>query len=142
MAPMSRLICTICPVLLCPTNEWSNRLLQFSVEGGRFLERKLTMGLFSRYISRGVRSAEKLDKSITGRYSSERNTDMVLNSKKIRRSVMIDGKQKWITADTEQEYAEKLLGMTATKPKRAKTFLSRTMRKTGSQYFANQTSQL
>ena len=79
------------------------------------------MGLFSRYINRGVRSAEKLDKSITGRYSSERNTDMVLNSKKIRRSVTIDGKQKWITADTEQEYAEKLLEMTSTKPKRIKT---------------------
>lgn len=30
---------------------------------------------------------------------------------KIKRSVMIDGTKKWISADTEQEYAEKLLAM-------------------------------
>lgn len=38
---------------------------------------------------------------------------MSRNTKKIRREVTIDGAKKWITADTEQEYAEKLLRFSA-----------------------------
>lgn len=37
---------------------------------------------------------------------------MALNTKKIRREVVIDGKKVWVTANTEQEYADKLVSLT------------------------------
>ncbi len=39
----------------------------------------------------------------------ESEENMPINRKKIRREVMVNGAKAWITADTEQEYANKLL---------------------------------
>lgn len=41
---------------------------------------------------------------------------MPLNKKKIRREIQINGEKVWITADTEQEYADKLLRLSGAKP--------------------------
>lgn len=47
-----------------------------------------------------------------GFYSREESEDnMSINKKKIRRQVEIHGVKVWITADTEQEYANKLLNL-------------------------------
>lgn len=80
------------------------------------------MGRLLSYIKHGFQEAANLDNRSASRFHSERKQGMGLNEKKIRRKVVINGQVRWITADTEQEYADKLMRMTAisanqTKPK-------------------------
>lgn len=46
----------------------------------------------------------------------EGNTDMA----KINRTVMINGEKRWIRANTEQEYCDKLLKLTGTNQQNAR----------------------
>lgn len=67
------------------------------------------MGLFSRYTDKWLGKPKHLDNR-TSRFSRlESEDEMPLNKKKIRREVTVNGSKVWLTADTEQEYANKLL---------------------------------
>ena len=61
------------------------------------------MSIFSRYSKH-----TNLDKRTARPYKSEREYDMPINNKKIRREVSLNGAKVWITANTEQEYADKI----------------------------------
>lgn len=61
------------------------------------------MGFFSKYIGRA-----NLDNRETHPNRPRERTDMPKNNKKIRREVTINGTNVWITADTEQDYVNKI----------------------------------
>ena len=69
------------------------------------------MSLFSKYIGR-----VNLDNRTARPYKSEREYDMPVNSKKIRREVTLNGTRVWVTADTEQEYANKIARLSGAHP--------------------------
>lgn len=46
--------------------------------------------------------------------SEEEEETMSINKKKIRREVVLNGVKVWVTADTEQEYVEKVLRLSGT----------------------------
>lgn len=62
-----------------------------------------------------------LDNGIAKDLCEESEDIMALNSCKIRRSVTINGVKIWIAANTEQEYAEKLLALASAKAPEPKT---------------------
>lgn len=72
------------------------------------------MSFFSNYISSGSGRSAKLDSRTAYSSNSERKSTVGRNGKKIRREITINGVKRWISADTEQEYAEKLLAFTGT----------------------------
>lgn len=74
------------------------------------------MGLFSRYSKNGSIRVMNLENRTSSSLSDERKSTMARNSKKIRREVIVDGQKRWITADDEQDYADKL--MTLASPKK------------------------
>lgn len=59
-------------------------------------------------IGRKFQSAN-LENQITCSSREERGETMSINKKKIRREVLLHGVKVWVTADSEQEYADKLL---------------------------------
>lgn len=61
------------------------------------------MGIFSKYIK-----GTNLDNRTASPYKPEKEQTMPLNKKKIRREVTLNGARVWVTADTEQEYADKI----------------------------------
>lgn len=67
------------------------------------------MALFSRYNKKGLGLAAILDNRTSLRSCPESEDRMLLNKKKIRREIQINGEKVWITADNEQDYANKLL---------------------------------
>ena len=67
------------------------------------------MGLFSRYTKARTSRSMHLDNPNKPFPRSESEDQMPLNNKKIRREVCINGAKVWVTANTEQEYANKLL---------------------------------
>lgn len=72
------------------------------------------MRSFAHYIGLGQHKTTKLDNR-KARYPCIESEDiMALNTKKIRRPIRINGEQVWITADSEQEYAEKLMRLSGT----------------------------
>jgi integrase len=70
------------------------------------------MGFFSKYIGIGSGRSTELDNRTAYSSASEREKTVGRNDKKIRREVTVNDVKRWITADTEQEYAEKLLSLT------------------------------
>ena len=77
------------------------------------------MRLFSLYTKERPVGSKNLDNrtSLISRLESE--DTMPLNKKKIRREVLVNGAKVWITANTEQEYADKLLRLSEAVPRQA-----------------------
>ena len=73
------------------------------------------MGLLSRYNKKGLKLAAILENRTSLRSCPESEDHMPCNRKKIRREIRINGEKVWITADTEQEYANKLLRLSGMK---------------------------
>lgn len=71
------------------------------------------------WLNRQRPSAPNLDNSIIRSSCIESEENMSLNKKRIRRAVEFDGATVWITADTEREYADKLLKLASTNHKTA-----------------------
>ena len=61
-------------------------------------------------------SAAHLDNRSTRVAREESEEHMPINSKKIRRKFTLNGEEVWVTANTEQEYAEKLLRVCGAAP--------------------------
>jgi integrase len=61
------------------------------------------LGIISKYIKN-----VNLDNRTARPYKPEKEYGMPLNKKKIRREITLNGDKVWITADTEQEYADKI----------------------------------
>lgn len=61
------------------------------------------MGIFSKYSKH-----TNLGNRIARPYKPDKEEPLPLNRKKIRREVMINGAKVWVTADTEQEYVDKV----------------------------------
>ena len=72
------------------------------------------MRLFSKYTKNRPKWSAHLDNRTSLVPRSESEDFMPLNKKKIRREVSVNGAKVWITADTEQEYANKLLKLSGT----------------------------
>lgn len=73
------------------------------------------MGLFFRYNKIwGHKNPTYLDNREEGHYLQEDH--MAQNKKRIRREIMLHGERVWITADTEQEYANRLLRLSGMVP--------------------------
>lgn len=77
--------------------------------GGDLIFRKdLDMGIFSKYIGDGSKRSAKLDNRKAVRSFSEREENVF----KIRRKFQLNGSTIWVNANTEQEYADKILRLT------------------------------
>ena len=61
------------------------------------------MGLFQKY-SKGVHLGNRINRP----YKPDKEAEMPINKKKIRREITVNGAKIWVTADTEQEYADKI----------------------------------
>ena len=72
------------------------------------------MGIFSKYIK-----GANLDNRTTHPYKSEIEGNMPVNKKKIRREITLNGAKVWVTADTEQEYADKIARLCGASPARS-----------------------
>ena len=70
------------------------------------------MGLLARYIKGGFGKAVNLDNLKARSSHTEREEKMPKNTSRIRREITVDGRKTWISANTEQEYAEKLISLT------------------------------
>lgn len=61
------------------------------------------MGLFQKY-SKNVHLGNRINRP----YKLDKEAEMPINKKKIRREITVNGARIWVTADTEQEYADKI----------------------------------
>lgn len=67
------------------------------------------MSFFSKYTKSRPHRPKNLDSRISRNPCSESEDNMGVNRKKIRREISVNDTKVWVTANTEQEYAEKLM---------------------------------
>ena len=71
------------------------------------------MGLLTKYIGFAAQRRANLDNVIERSSCKESEEEMSVNKYKIRREVVIDGKHMWVSANSEQEYADKVLNLSS-----------------------------